>query len=290
MKTAAKNSTEQPRQNTAQEGVERQLTEKECSKCKLVKTSDKFDKSSRVKCGLRSECKVCRKKLRKSKYNAIPPLGFEICKKCHSTKLKVLFRSEVRNKSGVSGTCMECEKARRVEIKERNKANRQKVVEFKRCCSCKERLPSALFNSNKTKADWLASQCRACDSKYKKEYYKSDHVKEREAVRLKEFAVRNKDHLKEYRREYYSRPDVKRKKNINAINSQKRQKDRIPSWEDVSLIKEFYEMARDAGLEVDHIIPLNSNVVCGLHCVDNFQMLTRKENASKGNRFWPDMP
>lgn len=38
------------------------------------------------------------------------------------------------------------------------------------------------------------------------------------------------------------------------------------------------------GFEVDHIIPLNGENVCGLHTPANLQVLTRAENARKGNK------
>lgn len=60
-----------------------------------------------------------------------------------------------------------------------------------------------------------------------------------------------------------------------------------PKWAEYDQIVEVYEKARMLtettyiSYEVDHIIPLNSPVVCGLHCLDNLQILTAEANNSK---------
>ena len=62
-----------------------------------------------------------------------------------------------------------------------------------------------------------------------------------------------------------------------------------PPWVDLDEIAEFYRNKPD-GFQVDHIVPLVSPIVCGLHCMANLQYLTPSENQSKKNYWWPDMP
>lgn len=42
--------------------------------------------------------------------------------------------------------------------------------------------------------------------------------------------------------------------------------------------------------EVDHIVPLQGRAVCGLHTEHNLAVIPKRENRSKGNRYWPNMP
>jgi hypothetical protein len=68
-----------------------------------------------------------------------------------------------------------------------------------------------------------------------------------------------------------------------------------PSWANEFFINEAYQLAKlrtemlGFAWQVDHIVPLISKSVCGFHCEDNMQVIPAKNNAAKGNRFWPDL-
>jgi len=63
----------------------------------------------------------------------------------------------------------------------------------------------------------------------------------------------------------------------------------IPAWADMKEIRAIYETAKrqtlSTGVEhhVDHIVPLQSEIVCGLHVSHNLQVLTADENRRKQN-------
>lgn len=69
-----------------------------------------------------------------------------------------------------------------------------------------------------------------------------------------------------------------------------------PSWADDDKIAQFYclreTMEKIFGRKycVDHIVPLKSSLVCGMHVENNLQVISYRENALKGNWRWPQMP
>lgn len=69
-----------------------------------------------------------------------------------------------------------------------------------------------------------------------------------------------------------------------------------PAWADLDAIRAIYAEAKrlqqktGCKMHVDHIVPLVSKIVCGLHVPWNLQVLPDKDNHRKSNKRWPDMP
>lgn len=74
------------------------------------------------------------------------------------------------------------------------------------------------------------------------------------------------------------------------------QRHRRPAWADTEAIETFYALAAlmteitGVPYQVDHIVPICSKWVCGLHTEHNLQVITGLENQRKLNLRWPGMP
>lgn len=65
----------------------------------------------------------------------------------------------------------------------------------------------------------------------------------------------------------------------------------MPPWANKKVIQSIYikarQLTKETGIkyEVDHIIPSNHPLVCGLHVESNLQILTEYDNIIKSNNF-----
>ena len=91
------------------------------------------------------------------------------------------------------------------------------------------------------------------------------------------------------------------KSKVNAINATRRaaKKKAIPTWFsefDEFVIEEAFdlcqkrEIATNIKWTVDHMIPLQSKVACGLHCAENIQVIPESLNAAKRNKMILTIP
>jgi len=134
-----------------------------------------------------------------------------------------------------------------------------------------------------------------------------DTNKDRARERSKRWRDDKNATLKEYRKQYYEKnKDRKlesdkrwRWNNPDKVALYSRIRNTLlerqtPGWYEEDLVRQLYQ-ERDAlnemyhlDLEVDHIIPLNSDTVSGLHCLANLQLINKSSNRSKGNRYQTD--
>jgi len=99
--------------------------------------------------------------------------------------------------------------------------------------------------------------------------YRKDKYEER-----KEFnSLRNKKHYLDNKGYYKDKSNKRRAIKLRAI----------PKFANLNKIKKIYKNC-PKGYHVDHIIPLNNPIVCGLHVEWNLQYLSAKDNCSKGNK------
>lgn len=131
------------------------------------------------------------------------------------------------------------------------------------CAACHTARPLFEFNKNRARSDGLDTRCKPCNK-----------------ARSREWFLANRD----------------RHRSLNAAKESARRaarRRRVP-WYDSQAVNAVYEEAarrREAGedVQVDHIVPLRSKLVCGLHVQGNLVIISRSANLQKNNRFWPQM-
>ena len=134
------------------------------------------------------------------------------------------------------------------------------LLGYKKCPRCEQILELCKYSKNTSTFDGHSYTCKNCRS-----------------VQRQDFTTNNPKYNKENylnnKSEYISR----------AIKYKTRRDIATPSWANLEIIKRIYECAE--GDHVDHIIPLQGELVCGLHIESNLQYLSPKENLQKSNKF-----
>ena len=188
----------------------------------------------------------------------------------------------------------------------------------KTCTKCKEVKSLDLYSPQSAKKDGKKSWCKSCCSGLYRAYAKSKAGRtvidswnaanlDKKRNHFKTFYEKNKDQQRLRVAEYAkANPEkvklsraVSKAKNIKSVYARNNARTNLmrqatPAWADVKAITSFYktaELMRQQGQKVcvDHIVPLVSKRVCGLHVQHNLQVLSVSENSKKSNRFWPDM-
>lgn len=177
---------------------------------------------------------------------------------------------------------------------------------FTQCCSlCKIEQP--LSNFHRRESGRYRKDCKQCHAQRMKEVYQRSReryikaagdYKKRNAQKTLEanraWRAANRDRDSEVKAEW-------RKRNPHMVVAavQRRNASKLkatPAWASEEAIRLIYLEAQrrtaETGIkwQVDHIVPLRSDFVCGLHCEVNLRVITAEENNLKRNAWWPDMP
>lgn len=155
------------------------------------------------------------------------------------------------------------------------------------CIICKKE------NTAKTAPKW-----RDANRSYWSDYMKSyrENNKERISKQRKEYRKENKEKLAEYNRwhmenfyDVHVRKNLKRRATLR--NAYYPMDEELMELVVSELEEKRQHMQELTGVpyDIDHIVPLTSDYVCGLHCPFNLQVIPKSENIDKGNRWWPDM-
>lgn len=217
------------------------------------------------------------------------------CGRCRVEKEETEFGRSSKTADGLRSQCKAC---RRAEGEARADAKREydkaRYVENRSA-----RLAAAAVYRKQIPVE----QAR----EYNRSYYERNRDQLRE--RAAQWAVTNRARMLAKKAEYreQNREEVRAavrdwsKRNRAAKRSLDEARRRsharaAPKWRNTFFIAEAYRLARlrtritGVPWHVDHVVPLISKTVCGLHVEQNLSVVPAAVNVKKGNRTWPDMP
>lgn len=177
-----------------------------------------------------------------------------------------------------------------------------------KCCTvCGVEKDLACFSAQAKGKFGVTSICKPCTSERGKRWHASN--RERSLASKKAYMAANREAVAKYSKEWRAANAGRSKELAAAWAANNPDKKRaaaakrravllqaIPAWASMDEIARFYVLAdrltAETGIkaQVDHIVPLQSPLVCGLHCAANLSVLSEAHNKRKGNLYWPDMP
>jgi len=239
------------------------------------------------------------------------------CRTCGHTKELALFTKHKQCVGGITRECIACSSAKKAA--RRREVGRPLHTEKEKAAKREKYHANVEAISAKRKAEYAAN------AEARREAARAAYAANAEERRAKQraYVAANPEKLATWRKQHYQNSAEKRKANAREwyVNNpdrarasrkawaeankglvaahkaarKKAVKQATPLWVDMRAIELVYERAADLkdkgeDVHVDHIVPIKSAIVCGLHVPWNLQILPAVVNIRKSNREWPDMP
>lgn len=169
-------------------------------------------------------------------------------------------------------------------------------MNIKVCSRCKQAKSTELFHKNRNRSFGVHEYCKECRKQENPQAAKRSKLnyQNNKEVLLEKMAAyyqQNKESKQAYGKEHY------RNNKIKYVNKAAKRRAQMllatPKWvseEEEFFILEAYELAalrtKVTGFkwEVDHYYPLKGKTVCGLHCIENLQVIPKTLNNKKRNQ------
>lgn len=193
------------------------------------------------------------------------------CWNCKTEKEFNFFYKRKKSKDGLCGECKECVKKRTADWYNNNK---------KYCLERNAKYIKTIPEKNKEYQKKYAAKNKA--KLYKKSRKWALENKERINELQKQARSRNPEKYKETRNNWIKRNKGKVRQRDAAYKAKKKAGTLSPNQYKQQI--EFIYENCPKGHEVDHIIPIVHDLVCGLHVPWNLQYLPIQKNRSKGNK------
>lgn len=149
-----------------------------------------------------------------------------------------------------------------------------RVLGLKKCSDCSQIKEPKSYSKNKNAPDGLCDQCKECRAAYTNS----------EAGKLTRKRYNQSEARKLSTKRYAQSDKGIATKRANTAKRRASKLQRTPAWSDLEAIAIFYLNCPE-GYQVDHIIPLQGELVSGLHVLENLQYLIASENRSKSNKY-----
>lgn len=161
---------------------------------------------------------------------------------------------------------------------------------MKACKVCGVVKLAAEFHRRRANKDGRQRLCKLCHHAANIKWLRDNHDELRPKLKAyhAEHYLKNKVHWKLYGRKYYNENYSKFYEKM--VRRQMIKRKALPTWVNKIALNKIYIRAakrrmNGEDVQIDHIVPLQHKLVCGLHVHYNLRIISRLKNIKKSNYF-----